>query len=77
LKLFKNIILILAVVLLLSGANTAFAADKISKILILPFNIHSEKDLTFLQKGIGEMLSTRLAFEMNSADLIGAGASSP
>lgn len=62
-KLFKNIILILAIVLLLSGSNTAFSADKISKILILPFNIHSEKDLSFLQKGIGEMLSTRLAFE--------------
>jgi hypothetical protein len=63
LKLFKNFILTLAVILLLSGSNTAFSADKISKILILPFNINSEKDLTFLQKGIGEMLSTRLAFE--------------
>ncbi len=62
-KLFKNFILTLAVILLLSGSNTAFSADKISKILILPFNINSEKDLTFLQKGIGEMLSTRLAFE--------------
>ena len=63
LKLFRNIILTLTVVLLLSVANTAFSAEKISKVLILPFNIHSEKDLTFLQKGIGEMLSTRLAFE--------------
>ena len=69
-KLFKNIILTLAIVLLLSGANTAFSADKISKILILPFNIHSEKDLTFLQKGIGEMLSTRLAFE-NKVMIVG------
>jgi len=70
LKLFKNIILILAVVLLLSGSNIAFSADKISKILILPFNIHSEKDLTFLQKGIGEMLSTRLSFE-NKVMIVG------
>ncbi|MBU1397736.1 MAG: VCBS repeat-containing protein, partial [Proteobacteria bacterium] len=69
-KLFKNIILILAVVLLLSGSNIAFSADKISKILILPFNIHSEKDLTFLQKGIGEMLSTRLSFE-NKVMIVG------
>jgi len=72
LKLFKNIILTLAVVLLLSGSNTAFSADKISKILILPFNIHSEKDLTFLQKGIGEMLSTRLSFE-NKVMIVGKG----
>jgi len=63
LKLFKNFILALAVVSLLTSVNTAFSADKISKVLILPFNINSEKDLTFLQKGIGEMLSTRLAFE--------------
>jgi len=70
LKLFKNFILTLVIVLLLSGANTAFSADKISKVLILPFNIHSEKDLSFLQKGIGEMLSTRLAFE-NKVMIIG------
>jgi TolB-like protein len=70
LKLFKNAILILAVVLSLSGANTAFSADKISKVLILPFNIHSEKDLSFLQRGIGEMLSTRLAFN-NKVMIIG------
>ncbi|MDQ1330207.1 MAG: hypothetical protein QG578_470 [Thermodesulfobacteriota bacterium] len=70
LKLFKNTILILAVVLSLSGANTAFPADKISKVLILPFNIHSEKDLSFLQRGIGEMLSTRLAFN-NKVKIIG------
>jgi len=70
LKLLKYLVLLLAIILLLSGANTAFSADKISKILILPFNIHSEKDLTFLQKGIGEMLSTRLAFE-NKVIIVG------
>ena len=62
--------MILAVVLLLSGVNTAFSADKISKVLILPFNIHSEKDLSFLQRGIGEMLSTRIAFE-NKVMIVG------
>jgi len=70
LKLFKYFILILSIVLLLSGSNTAFSADKISKVLILPFNIHSEKDLSFLQRGIGEMLSTRLAFN-NKVMIIG------
>jgi hypothetical protein len=70
LKLFKNVILTLTIVMLFTGTNMAFSADKISKILILPFNIHSEKDLTFLQKGIGDMLSTRLAFE-NKVMIIG------
>jgi TolB-like protein len=31
--------------------------------LIVPFNIHSDKDLSFLQDGIKDMLSTRLAYE--------------
>lgn len=31
-----------------------------SRILILPFEIMAEKDLSFLQKGVGNMLSTRL-----------------
>ncbi len=60
----------LAVVLLLSGSNLAVSADKISKVLVLPFNIHSEKDLSFLQRGIGEMLSTRLTLE-NKVMIIG------
>jgi TolB-like protein len=60
----------MAIVSLLTGANAAFSADKISKVLILPFNIHSEKDLSFLQRGIEEMLSTRLAFE-NKVMIIG------
>lgn len=34
-----------------------------SRLLVLPFTIHSEKDLTFLQNGIRDMLSTRLASE--------------
>ena len=33
------------------------------KILILPFTVHSEKDLTFLKQGAYDMLSTRLAQE--------------
>ncbi|MCP4110503.1 MAG: hypothetical protein GY749_34105 [Desulfobacteraceae bacterium] len=39
------------------------AADKPVRILILPFNIHSDKDLSFLRKGIEDMLSTRLTKE--------------
>ncbi len=40
--------------------KTAIEGSKY-RVLILPFNIHSEKDLTFLQKGIRDMLSTRIA----------------
>ncbi len=38
-----------------------------SKILILPLTIHSEKDLSFLQHGIEDMLSTRLALKGKTA----------
>ncbi len=38
-------------------------AEKPVKILILPFNIHSEKNLSFLREGIEDMLSTRLTLE--------------
>ncbi len=41
-------------------------ADKAVKVLILPFNIHSEKDMSFLREGIADMLSTRLTIEGES-----------
>ena len=41
----------------------AASADKPFRVLVLPFNIHSEKDLSFLQKGIQDMLSSRLFIE--------------
>ncbi|MBI4776899.1 MAG: VCBS repeat-containing protein [Deltaproteobacteria bacterium] len=55
----RNYVSLLAVLLLLVSLNGHAAAPK--SILILPFNIHSEKDLSFLQAGIQDMLSTRLA----------------
>ncbi|MBI5552566.1 MAG: VCBS repeat-containing protein [Desulfobacterales bacterium] len=39
----------------------AIAAAAPAKVAVLPFAIHSDKDYTFLQKGIVEMLSSRLA----------------
>ncbi|MFC1814247.1 FG-GAP-like repeat-containing protein [Thermodesulfobacteriota bacterium] len=42
--------------------NPAPAAEPY-RVLILPLYIHSEKDLSFLQNGIQDMLSTRLAQE--------------
>ena len=41
----------------------AVSADKPTRVLILPLNIHSEKDLSFLKHGIEAMLSNRLALE--------------
>ncbi|MCP4691206.1 MAG: hypothetical protein GY859_24380 [Desulfobacterales bacterium] len=43
--------------------NSPVMAAQPAKVLILPFNINSDKDLTFLRKGIGDMLSSRLTRE--------------
>jgi len=40
-------------------APAAFAEEP-SRVLILPFTINSDKDLSFLRKGVEDMLSTRL-----------------
>ncbi len=45
------------------------SAAEPSKILILPLTIHSEKDLSFLQHGIEDMLSTRLALKGKTAPI--------
>lgn len=42
------------------GFTCEVSAEPVSKVLVLPFNIHSDKDLTFLKNGIQDMLSTRL-----------------
>ncbi len=46
----------------LGGVHSALAAD-VKRIALLPFKINAEKDLSFLQDGIFDMLSTRLAKE--------------
>ena len=63
-KIKKPIIgLILHGVILCVLFGQAAAADNPSRILILPFQIHAEKDLSFLKKGIVDMLSSHLAAE--------------
>ncbi len=57
---FFIIVFVLFVSLIFKGV---VMADGASKILILPFNIYSEKDISFLKNGIWDMLSTRLANE--------------
>ncbi len=37
------------------------SAAEPSKVLILPFTVHADKDLSFLKDGIADMLSTRLS----------------
>ena len=49
---------LLLIALTLAMAHQARAAT--TKVLIVPFSIHSDKDLTFLRKGITAMLSSRL-----------------
>ncbi len=51
---------IIITLLICCFAGSGIAADP-SKVLILPFTIHAEKDLSFLKDGISDMLSTRLA----------------
>lgn len=53
------IIFILSAYILTCLPGSAAASQK--KVLLVPFTIYSEKDLSFLQKGIQSMLATRLA----------------
>jgi TolB-like protein len=39
------------------------AAEASKKVVVIPFTIHSQKDLSFLQDGIENMLATRLSLE--------------
>ena len=48
--------LVLALLVLLPAASRA----EVRRVLIIPFEMHSEKDLSFLRKGITAMLSSRL-----------------
>ncbi len=59
----QNIFLIVCYLLILALAGGSAYAQTPQKILILPFQIHAEKDLSFLKKGIADMLASRLAQE--------------
>ena len=41
--------------------SPALADEKAKRVLILPLTIHSEKDLTFLNKGIMDMMAARIS----------------
>ena len=52
---------LLLLFIILSLTLTAAAAAAPVRVLILPFDINAEEDLSFLKKGIQDMLSTRLS----------------
>ncbi|WP_372679324.1 FG-GAP-like repeat-containing protein [Desulfosarcina sp.] len=54
--------------------SPAWADQKAKRVLILPLTIHSEKDLTFLNKGILDMLAARIS---QSAEVIRKDAPAP
>lgn len=59
----KPILIIpLLIIAFLVFSDTALA-DSPAKVLVLPFNIHSEKDMSYLKEGIMDMLTTRLTLE--------------
>ncbi|MGD9306417.1 MAG: FG-GAP-like repeat-containing protein [Desulfobacterales bacterium] len=54
-------LLYITLVFLSSGLIGTASAAEPAKVLILPFNIHADKDLAFLRRGVADMLASRLA----------------
>ena len=60
-----NVFLCLLTVFSSLFISPALADEKAKRVLILPLTIHSEKDLTFLNKGIMEMMAARIGRSAN------------
>ena len=58
-KLTRIILLLMAILLLFTTAPAVAAP---ARVAILPFDVNAEKDMTFLQEGILDMLGSRLAW---------------
>ena len=58
-KLTRIILLLMAILLLITPALAAAAP---ARVAILPFDVNAEKDMTYLQEGIMDMLGSRLAW---------------
>jgi len=58
-KRLARVALMLTLTLLALGSARQAAAET-RNVLVVPFSIHADKDLTFLRKGITAMLSSRL-----------------
>jgi TolB-like protein len=51
------------IILLVLVAIGSVSAAEPARVLILPFNIHADKDLAYLKKGVADMLASRLALK--------------
>ncbi len=60
-----NVFLCLLIALSSLFISPALADEKAKRVLILPLTIHSEKDLTFLNKGIMDMMAARIGQSAN------------
>lgn len=60
-NLIRNTLLMISALLIFCGISPALAAP--ARVAILPFDMHAEKDLTFLQDGIMDMLGSRIAYQ--------------
>ena len=58
--LFKAVVMAIAAGIVLAGAGIVNAAA-MTRVLVVPFKVNSQKDLAFLQRGIPDMLVSRLA----------------
>jgi hypothetical protein len=56
-------LIIITIIFLSFGVVCNIAAADPVKVLVLPFAINSDKDLSFLRKGVADMLSSRLALK--------------
>ncbi|MBU2549292.1 MAG: VCBS repeat-containing protein [Proteobacteria bacterium] len=57
------LILSASVILLVCMGGLSAGADTAKKVLVLPFKMNAAQDMTFLQQGIIDMLSSRLAWD--------------
>ena len=64
-----RVTLILLIVLIPTALNIATAAEP-KRIALLPFKINAEKDMSFLQNGIFDMLTSRLS-QQGAVEVIG------
>jgi TolB-like protein len=65
---YSLLLLLLIVFTLLSGSLGA--ETRPFRVAVVPFSINAEKDLTYLQNGIADMLASRLAWE-NKVQVLG------
>lgn len=60
---FSILLFFLSLLLIIPGAPSHAAPETPQKIVILPFTMHTPKDLLYLQDGIRDMLASRLAWQ--------------